>query len=414
MTAPLPPPSPSSAPPPRGDSVPLLFGMTSLFADMTYEMAHVLLPALMLHLGGTGMATALMESLAEGTRMGGFLFSGRLGGVPRREILLVRGGYGLTVLSTVLMGAAGSAGALIALKSLSWFGKGLRGPARDALLSNALPPELLARAFGTVQSLDQVGGITGPLLALALAGFLSPAHLLFLGALPGVLCLAFSVLATRRAAAEQRKTQDGHASAPGLFSSSVRGHLIRPDIRIYFLGGTLLRAGMLPATLLMFRFASEGGSFPVTVVGFLLASLLTVLANLGIVRKILPQSPRPLMGIAAFLIASSALLLARGGAHPAAYLLAMTAWGAGEACAMVGLKVRGAALWPPELRSRGFALFEISAALLSLLLWPLLAHLWDRGETAFGMGVAALAAAAGGGLLLLEKGKAERSSGGRG
>ena len=402
-----PPPSPRPPSPVRQGSVPLLFGLTSLFADMTYELAHVLLPQMMINLGGGALATALMESLAEGTRMGGFLVSGRLGGPPRMESGLVRGGYGLTVLSTVLMGTAASSGALIGLKSLSWFGKGLRGPARDALLSNALPPELHAKAFGTVRALDQVGGLLGPLIALALSGLLSPAHILFVAALPGLLCVGFSVMATRRAVTDRLTPLPAETAPPGPGTSSLCRLIALPGIRTFILGGTLLRAGMLPATLLMFRFASEGGSFPVTVAGFLLSSLLTVLANLAIVKGLLPKSPRTLMGIAALLLALSALMLAPGGASPPAYLLAMMSWGTGEACATVGLKVRGAALWPPDLRSRGFALFEISAALLSLILWPVLSHLWDRGETVLGMGIAALAAASGGAVLLRNQGRPE-------
>ncbi len=393
----LPPPAP---PDPGRGFVPLLFGLTSLFADMTYELAHVLLPQMMIAFGGGALSTALMESLAEGTRMGGFLVSGRLGGPPRTEAALVRGGYGLTVLSTVLMGTAASSGALIGLKSLSWFGKGLRGPARDALLSNALPPELHAKAFGTVRGLDQVGGLLGPLIALALSGLLSPAHILFVAVLPGLLCMGFSVIATRRAVSKRLAPLPASAASPGPGSGLLSGVMSLPGIRTFILGGTLLRAGTLPATLLMFRFASEGGSFPVTVAGFLLSSLLTVLANLAIVKGLLPKSPRSLMGISAPLIALSALMLAPRGAHPVDYILAMMAWGAGEACATVGLKVRGAALWAPELRSRGFALFEISAALLSLLLWPVLSHLWDIGETGLGMGIAALSAAVGGAVLL--------------
>lgn len=57
-------------------SVPFLFGMTSLFADMTYELAHVLLPVMMIHLGGSAAMTALMESSAEGTKLAGFLAAG--------------------------------------------------------------------------------------------------------------------------------------------------------------------------------------------------------------------------------------------------------------------------------------------------------------------------------------------------
>ena len=380
-------------------AVPLRFGLTSLFADMTYELAHVLLPSLMLHLGGTGMATAFMESLAEGAKMAGFWTVGQFARNPVQESLFVRSGYTLTVAGTVLMGAAGSAGALIALNSLSWFGKGLRGPARDALLTNALPPENHASAFGIVRGLDQTGGLLGPLLALGLSGLLSPSRILFLTAVPGTLCVVWSVIATQTALSARIASFGESARDLPPLSFSGQGPSDRPDVRAFLLGGVLLRAGMLPATLLMFRFTDSGGSFPVTVAGFLLASLMTAGANLGIARKRIPASPGFLLGMASLLIALSALLLS--GTHPAPllYLLAMAAWGTGEAFATVGLKVRGATLWAPELRTRGFAIFERSASLFSLLFWPLAAHLWDMGQTMAGMGMAAAAAATGGILL---------------
>ena len=396
----------SNPPPSLGRGVPLRFGLTSLFADMTYELAHVLLPSLMLHLGGTGMATALMESLAEGAKMTGFWTAGRIGRNPERESLLVRTGYVLTVLGTVLMGAAGSAGALIALKSLSWFGTGLRGPARDALLTNALPAERHATAFGIVRALDQTGGLLGPLLALGLSGLISPSRILFLTAIPGILCVTFSILATRTALLARIDPDGNTAALRGLQGASGVDPMLHPTVRHFLLAGILLRAGMLPATLLMFRFADSGGSFAVTVGGFLLSSLMTVGANLAIARRRLPTSPKFLLGAAGTLLALSTLFLAGARPTPFLYLLSMTAWGCGEAFASVGLKVRGAALWPPELRTRGFALFELSAAFLCLLFWPLAAHLWDLGRTGVGMGIAAAAAATGGLLLARSPDKA--------
>ena len=207
-------PSPHSPEPlEERNRLPILFGMTSLFSDMTYELAHVLLPGLMLHFGGSAFQTALMESLAEGTKMGGFWSSGIHGSDPDKQARLVTGGYALTALATISMGFAGTAGMLVALKSLSWFGKGLRGPSRDALLSNALAATDLPKAFRTVRALDQVGGLLGPLMALALSGLLTPGEILVLSGFPGFLCVLFATRATR-AAIRLRRSDDTRSSGP--------------------------------------------------------------------------------------------------------------------------------------------------------------------------------------------------------
>ena len=392
------PPDPG---PPRRESLPILFGMTSLFADMTYELAHVLLPGLLLALGGTAVSAAMMESMADLARIGGFFLSGRSAGSPEKESFLVRAGYATTILATVLFSLAASSWEIVLLKCLSWFGKGLRGPARDALLTGALPASHHASAFGTVRALDQTGGFLGPMAALILTGSLATSSILALSALPGILCIAFSISATTHArkVAASLPLPAPHPSGEGFFSPSLKERLALPSIRRYLLGGLLLRAGLLPATLLMFRFAATDGRFAITATGFLLSSVATIIGNLLIARKILPGDPRPLFFLSAFLLAVSALLLAPAHVLPAGYITAMIVWGVGEAFATVALKVRGAALWPPTMRGRGFALFEILAALLSLLLWPVEAHLWNTGKGLAGMGLVAFMAMAGGLIL---------------
>lgn len=389
--------------PPAEDSrssLPVLFGMTSLFADMTYELAHVLLPALLLSLGGTATSAAWMESLAELAKTGGYWISGRAGTSPSRESLLVRAGYATTILATVLFSIAVNSWELVLLKSLSWFGKGVRGPARDALIANTLPDSLHARAFGTVRALDQTGGFLGPLAALTLSGTLSPASLIALSGIPGILCLVFAVAATSRAQQILHTAPlSTSASEDMSLTERLKIEIRRPEVRRYFMAGILLRSGLLPATLLMFRFASSHGTLSETASGFLLASAATVLASAAIARRIVSGAPRALFFASAILLFATYLLLASPRASLPLYLLAMLLWGAAEAAAGVALKVRGASLFPFALRSRGFALFEIACALASLLLWPLEARLWDAGQTLLGMGIAATTAAAGGVLL---------------
>jgi hypothetical protein len=226
---------------------------------------------------------------------------------------------------------------------------------------------------------------------------LSPFTVVSLTAIPGILCVFFAVLATRKALGCQIAVSAvERPSVSGFSDDSLKHRLKHAPIRRYLAGGMLLRAGTFPATLLMFRFASGSGTFSLTVLGFLLSSLMTIATNLAVVRGLLPGPPRLLFAVAAGTLPLSSLLLSQQHPIPALYLLSMFFWGIGEAAATLGLKIRGASLWPASLRNQGFALFELVATLLSLLVWPLLAYLWDSYHAGTGMGLSAILALAGG------------------
>jgi MFS family permease len=63
---------------------------------------------------------------------------------------------------------AGSVALLTGARFADRVGKGLRGAPRDALLTEVTPPEIRGAAFGLRQSLDTVGAVLGPLIAMGL------------------------------------------------------------------------------------------------------------------------------------------------------------------------------------------------------------------------------------------------------
>jgi MFS family permease len=88
---------------------------------------------------------------------------------------------------------------------VSWFGKGLRGPLRDAIVTQAISPDTRGRAFGFHRAMDTLGAVAGPLLGVALLGWAQartwadpagPFRLVFwLTLIPGLLAvLAFLLL----------------------------------------------------------------------------------------------------------------------------------------------------------------------------------------------------------------------------
>jgi MFS family permease len=88
---------------------------------------------------------------------------------------------------------------------ISWFGKGVRGPLRNAIISEAVGPGARGKAFGFHRAADTLGAVLGPLMGVALLAWAqtlpfddaSGAYRLvfWLALIPGVLSvLSFALL----------------------------------------------------------------------------------------------------------------------------------------------------------------------------------------------------------------------------
>ena len=53
-------------------------------------------------------------------------------------------------------------------RGLAWIARGVRTPARKALLSEAVTPQTYGRAFGFERTMDTLGAVIAPLVTLAL------------------------------------------------------------------------------------------------------------------------------------------------------------------------------------------------------------------------------------------------------
>ena len=54
------------------------------------------------------------------------------------------------------------------LRAGAWAARGLRVPARNALLADIVPAEVYGRAYGFERAMDNLGAIIGPLLGIVL------------------------------------------------------------------------------------------------------------------------------------------------------------------------------------------------------------------------------------------------------
>ena len=103
------------------------------------------------------------------------------------------------------------------LRAGAWTARGLRVPARNALLADVVPAAVYGRAYGFERAMDNLGAIGGPLLALALVALIGVRSAILLSIIPGLLAALAIVYAIRRAAMRDRA-----ASASQSASASAR------------------------------------------------------------------------------------------------------------------------------------------------------------------------------------------------
>ncbi|MEE4609321.1 MAG: MFS transporter [Desulfobacteraceae bacterium] len=199
-------------------------GLTSALGDFCYETTTVILPGFLAVLGLPAAILGIVEGMADAVASFTKMVSGYVADKLGHRKLLVLLGYGLTPLGQVLIALAAGWPLILSGRILSWFGKGLRGPLRDAIVVQAIRPETRGRAFGFHRAMDTVGAVAGPLLGVALLGWAQtmawtdPAGpfrlVLWLAMIPGILAvLSFLLL-----------VQDpGHSPNPALrFWSALR------------------------------------------------------------------------------------------------------------------------------------------------------------------------------------------------
>jgi len=146
-------------------------GLTSALGDLCYETTTVILPGFLAVLGIPAAMLGLIEGTADAiasfTKMAAGYFADKFG----HRKMLVALGYALTPLGQLLIAIALGWQLILLGRLVSWFGKGLRGPLRDAIIVQAVSPHTRGRAFGFHRAMDTLGAIAGPLLGVALLGW---------------------------------------------------------------------------------------------------------------------------------------------------------------------------------------------------------------------------------------------------
>lgn len=141
-------------------------GLSSLFSDWSHETATAILPAFLAIIGAGPAWLGVIEGVADGLSSAGKLAAGHYTDRLRRRKPLAVSGYIFTAIATASFGLATHAAHVLAGRAAAWLGRGIRSPAKKALLAADVPPAAYGRAFGLERFMDTLGAIFGPIAAL--------------------------------------------------------------------------------------------------------------------------------------------------------------------------------------------------------------------------------------------------------
>jgi MFS family permease len=149
-------------------------GVVSLFADLTYEGGRSIMGPYLAMLGATPVMVGLVAGLGEFLGYAVRLASGRFVDRHRAHWTVMGAGYTLNLLSVPALAITPALWPASFMIFLERIGKGVRNPAKDALLSRAGRELGHGYAFGLHEFLDQLGALIGPLVvagAVAWSGY---------------------------------------------------------------------------------------------------------------------------------------------------------------------------------------------------------------------------------------------------
>ena len=361
----------------------------SFWNDAASELAYPLIPIFLTATLGApvavvGLVEGLGEAVATTLRAPAGAWSDRVG---RKRFVVF--GYSLGALTKPLLAVAPAWGFVLALRIADRVGKGVRSAPRDAMISDFTDPADRGTAFGYHRSMDTLGAVVGPLVALGLLASGVPIRwVLAIAAIPALVTL----LLLRRL----REPARGARSTP-VAAESWRARLRLIDRRMWWIlaGWIAFSLGNSSDAFLILRSKELGLSTALVVLAYAGYNLVYAFAAwpAGAVSDRLGRRPVLVLGLVVFALVYAGFGLATG------------AWQVWPLLAFYGLYIAFtdgivraliSDVAPPERVGAALGVMTAAGGLCTLIASVAAGFLWDRVGSgsvfALGAGCAALGA----------------------
>jgi MFS family permease len=348
-----------------------VLGGVSLFMDMSSELIHAVLPLYLTTVMGLSvLVVGLIEGLAEATASMLKVVSGFVSDRFARRKPLALLGYGLAALTKPVFPLADTAFGVIAARVVDRVGKGIRGAPRDAIVADVTPLPLRDAAFGLRQSLDTVGAIAGPLLAMLFLWLWSGdlRRVLWIAVVPAFIAVGLLAFGVRepRAAPPLKRTAALQLAAMGsvprvfwwLMALTALVSLARLSEAFLVLRAQELAFGIvwIPLVMVVMSAVYAMSSYPAG----------RLAARLG--RRVLLG-----VSLAALIAAEGALAWWPG---PQGLWVGVALWGLHMGLSQGGLSAAVAEFAPPDARATAFGIFHFVTGIFQLAGAALGGWLW--------------------------------------
>lgn len=172
-----------------------VLSVVSLLTDTASEMLYPIMPIYLKTIGFSIVLIGILEGVAEATAGISKGYFGKLSDLSGRRVPFVQIGYAFSTISKPMMAIFTFPLWIFFARTIDRFGKGIRTGARDAILSDEATPETKAKVFGFHRSMDTLGAVIGPILALLYLYFYPEDYktLFYIAFIPGLLAVLSSL-----------------------------------------------------------------------------------------------------------------------------------------------------------------------------------------------------------------------------
>lgn len=173
-----------------------LLSLVSLFTDMASEMLYPVMPVFLRHIGFSVLLIGILEGVAEAVAGLSKSYFGKMSDSMGKRLPFVQLGYSLSAISKPMLALFVYPLWIFICRTTDRIGKGIRTGARDAMLSDESTKETKAQVFGFHRSMDTLGAVIGPSIALLFLYFYPNRYntLFLLAFVPGVMAIAATLL----------------------------------------------------------------------------------------------------------------------------------------------------------------------------------------------------------------------------
>lgn len=366
----------------------ILFGIVSLFSDMTHEGASSLRGVYLSLLGASAGTIGFISGLGELVGYSLRYFFGKLTDKTHKYWQMTIFGYVLDILAVPALALVGSDGWIYAcgLLVIQRMGKAIKKPAKDTIMSFAASQEGAGKSFAIQEMLDQIGAFLGPFFLYVVMLFKTEgttfeiysrcfAYL----AIPGAITLILLLYTKKR------------FPNPEHFEPEPKEYIpfkMKDSFIFYIIGISLFSFGFIDYSLIIMHVSKNlnvitgsAGIINMETIPLIYAGAMLVDAISALIFGIMYDRNGVKALVVSTIISAPFSLFIFGFNNIYAVLLGIILWGVGMGAQESILKAAVTSVVPKSSRATGYGIFEMSFGVFWFLGSWLLGVLYDINIT---------------------------------